>query len=344
MGLVARARAAVSVEKPRNYDAEEKRERCPEKRLEYPIAEGVLERLGTRHAADQKDDEAATSRADVPAAGADRDHRGHRAHGDDRDRKLSYAVPVEQGGEQDPCDRCADAPDRAAGQQIRVRTHDEDRGRASPCRVREVQEVRDRDPDCGGGREEDGVRAHRRWIGHLRRCLLRASLRAGHGFRLRPEEVDERRPRGGAEEHCSELEAIGGRVVHAQRERRRCQRGQQCRGAMLGSRGQYAPPGDKEHRGDGQDRNLADHAPGRVGGREEDADHDQLRASATRRRKAEHRNRQRAEREDDPKADIGRSRNRQRRDGDHEPASRVGPIPRDPSHRCERQRRTAGRT
>jgi hypothetical protein len=52
-------------------------------------------------------------------------------------------------------------------------------------------------------------------------------------MRQRPEEVDERRPHRAGEEHRSELEAVRGRVIHAQRERRRCQRGQQRRGAML---------------------------------------------------------------------------------------------------------------
>jgi hypothetical protein len=79
-------------------------------------AEGVLERLRARHTADQEHDEAAAGGGDVPAAGADRDHRRHGAHGDDGDRDFADAAPVEQGGEQDACDRCADAPDGAAGQ------------------------------------------------------------------------------------------------------------------------------------------------------------------------------------------------------------------------------------
>jgi hypothetical protein len=74
---------AVSSQNLRDKDPQDERERGPYECLEYPITEGVLERLRARHAADEENDQAAACDRDVPAAGPNSDHRAHRADGDD---------------------------------------------------------------------------------------------------------------------------------------------------------------------------------------------------------------------------------------------------------------------
>ena len=275
--------------------------------------EGDGELLGAGDTAHQHHEQAGAGRGHVPRAGPHGEDRGDHEDGERRDCELRRPAVIDERGGADPGEGGDRPLERAAREQRGIGPHDEHRRGRRPRDVREVEQVAEREPEPGGGREERRVEPHLDSLARGRRA--RGCGRRGDG----PADGDDRRPRPARQEHRGQPEPLRHGLVHPQGEGRGQQRRQHaCHGPPR--RQDDAGVRERDERGDRRHRPVADQASERVEAGERGADGEQPRARGAPRRHPEHRHRQRAERQAHAQAHVDGEQDRHRRERAQRPA------------------------